>query len=104
GWSVDLSLPIAANSRSATKEHGGAGTNRHITNSFGLNDIRFTVYKWILKPGDNQKGNIQIGLGIKLPTGDYKYEDIFYKNHDSSKVLAPVNASIQLGDGGTGLI
>ena len=103
GWSVDLSLPIAANSRSATLEHGGLGTPRHTTHTFGLGDIRFTAYKWLLKPTVSQKGNVQLGLGIKLPTGDYKYQDYFYRN-DTTKVLAPVNASIGLGDGGTGII
>jgi hypothetical protein len=103
GWSVDLSLPLAANSRSATLEHGGLGTPRHTTHTFGLGDIRLTGYKWLLKPTVTQKGNIQVGLGIKFPTGDYKYQDYFYRN-DSTKVLAPVNASIGLGDGGTGII
>jgi len=103
GWSMDLSLPLAANSRSADKEHGGVGTPRHTTHSFGVGDIRFTVYKWLLTPSVSQKGNIQLGLGIKLPTGDYKYQDYFYKN-DTTKILAPVNASIALGDGGTGVI
>jgi hypothetical protein len=42
-------------------------------------------------------------LGVKLPTGDYKYQDYFYRN-DTTKILAPVNASISLGDGGTGII
>ena len=103
GWSVDVSLPFAANSRSATIEHGGAGTARHITHTFGMGDIRLTVYKWLLSPTVVQKGNIQLGLGVKLPTGDYKYQDYFWRN-DSTKVLAPVNASIGLGDGGTGII
>ena len=103
GWSLDLSIPVAANSRSADKEHGGAGTTRHTTHTFGIGDIRFTAYKWLLKPTVSQKGNVQLGLGIKLPTGDYKYQDYFYKN-DSTKILAPVNASIALGDGGTGII
>jgi len=103
GWSVDFSLPIAANSRSATIEHGGACTLRHTTHTFGIGDIRLTVYKWLLKPSVSQKLNIQLGLGIKLPTGDYKYQDYFYRN-DTTKVLAPVNASIGLGDGGTGII
>jgi len=103
GWSMDLSLPIAANSRSATLEHGGLGTPRHSTHTFGIGDIRFTAYKWLLKPTVYLKGNIQLGIGIKLPTGDYKYQDYFYRN-DSTKVLAPVNASIGLGDGGTGII
>jgi hypothetical protein len=103
GWSIDFSLPISANSRSTSLEHGGPNTTRHITHSFGLNDVRITAYKWLLKPSVSQKGNIQLGLGVKLPTGDYKYQDYFYRN-DSTKLLSPVNPSIQLGDGGTGLI
>ncbi|HEX5655015.1 MAG TPA: hypothetical protein VFX58_18190, partial [Chitinophagaceae bacterium] len=37
-----------------------------------------------------------------MPTGDSRYQDYFYRN-DSTKVLAPVDQAIQLGDGGTGL-
>src|SRR5437660_833923 len=74
GWSLNLSLPLAANSRSATVEHGGAGTPRHVTHTFGLGDVRFTVYKWLLKPSASQKGHIQLGLGLNLPTGDHKYQ------------------------------
>jgi hypothetical protein len=103
GWSLGLSLPVASNTRSATVEHGGAGTPRHSTHSFGIGDVRITAYKWLVNPSVKQNWNLQIGLGLKLPTGDYKYQDYFYRN-DSTKVLAPVSASIQLGDGGTGII
>lgn len=103
GWSLNFSLPVSANSREASLEHGGANTTRHTTRSFGLGDIRLTAYKWLVRPTIKQKGNIQLGLGIKFPTGDYKYQDYFYRN-DSTKVLSAVNPSIQLGDGGTGLI
>ena len=103
GWSVNISLPVTSNSRSSTAEHGGANTTRHITRSFGIGDIRLSAYKWLLAPAVRQKINVQLGLGIKLPTGDYKYQGYFYKN-DSTKVLAPVNPSIQLGDGGTGIL
>jgi len=103
GWSLNFSLPVSANSREASLEHSGANTARHTTNSFGLGDIRFTAYKWLLKPTVKQKGNIQLGIGLKLPTGDYKYQDYFYRN-DSTKILSAVNPSIQLGDGGTGII
>jgi len=103
GWSLNLSVPFASGSRTGSVEHGGANTKRHTTNSFGVGDIRFMVYKWLLPPTVKQRGNIQVGLGFKLPTGDYKYQDYFYRN-DSTKVLSPVNPSIQLGDGGTGII
>jgi hypothetical protein len=103
GWSLDLSIPFTANSRSSTGEHGGLNTKRRSTHSFGIGDVRFTAYKWLLKPSVRQRGNIQLGLGVKLPTGDYKYQDYFYRN-DSTRVFVPVNPSIQLGDGGTGII
>jgi len=103
GWSLNFSLPVSANSRETTIEHGGPNTKRHTTQSFGVGDIRFTAYKWLLTPSVKQKVNIQAGLGIKFPTGDYKYQDYFYRN-DSTKILAAVNPSIQLGDGGTGII
>lgn len=103
GWSLSLAIPILANSREASKEHGGPGTTRHTTKAYGMGDIRFIAAKWLLKCKDNRKGNIQLGLGLKLPTGDYEYKDYFYRN-DSTKVLAPVNPGIQLGDGGLGII
>ena len=56
----------------------------------------------LFDPKTSHKGNLQIGAGIKLPTGNYNYLDYFYKKPDSS-VLGPVDQSIQPGDGGTGI-
>jgi hypothetical protein len=102
GWSVAVSMPVSANSRTNSRDHGGPQTPKHTTHSFGLGDIRFTVYKWLVNTSASTKGNIQAGLGVKLPTGDFRYEDYFYRN-DSTKVMAPVDQAIQLGDGGTGI-
>jgi hypothetical protein len=99
-WSLAIDLPVQANRRSSLYEHGGRA--RHTTRSFGLGDMRISAYRWLLDPAKSMKGNIQAGLGIKLPTGDYKYQDFFYRA-DSTTVLGPVDQSIQLGDGGTGL-
>ena len=103
GWSLDLGFPISANSRTTDLEHGGLNTTRHTTSAFGMGDLQFTVLKWLLKPSANQKGNIQLGLGIKFPTGDYKKQGYFYRN-DTTRILSILNPSIQLGDGGTGII
>lgn len=103
GWSIDVSLPISANSRTSDLEHGGLNTPRYTTHSFGAGDLQLTVFKWLLPIHTDEKGNMQLGLGIKLPTGDYRYQDYFHWD-DTTKVLAPVNASIQLGDGGTGIV
>ncbi len=103
GWSLDFNFPISANSRSTTSEHGGANTPRHTTSTFGIGDLQFVAFKWLLKPTIRQKGNIQLGLGIKFPTGDYKKQGYFYRN-DTTRILSLINPAIQLGDGGTGII
>jgi hypothetical protein len=103
GWSLGITIPVSANSRNNTADHKGLGIlPRYTTRSFGLGDIRLTVYKRLLPVSANKKINLQAGFGVKLPTGDYKYQDYFVRN-DSTKVLAPVDQSIQLGDGGTGI-
>jgi hypothetical protein len=104
-WSLALDVPIVYNERSSLYEHGGNNGGpaaRHITKSFGIGDIRVSAYRWMLDPLTNMRGNIQLGLGLKLPTGDYNYQDFFVKA-DGSKLLGPVDQSIQPGDGGTGL-
>jgi hypothetical protein len=99
-WSIGINLPLSATTRSSLYEHDGK--TRHSTSSVGIGDLRLTAYRWMVDPTKMTRGNVQIGLGLKLPTGDYKYQDFFYRN-DSTSVLGPVDQSIQLGDGGTGL-
>lgn len=100
-WSFMVDVPVLANSRSSLYEHGGK--QRHSTHSFGMGDVRVAVYNWLLNPAKNHKGNIQVGLGIKLPTGDYNYKDYWYNvGVGGAKELRTVDQSIQLGDGGTG--
>jgi len=99
-WSLALFAPVTSNARSSLYEHDGK--NRYSTHSFGLGDVRLAAYHWLFDPAKNEKANVQIGLGLKLPTGDYKYTDYFQKN-DTTRMLGPVDQSIQLGDGGTGI-
>jgi hypothetical protein len=99
-WSIAMTLPILYFTRTSLYEHDGA--TRHGTQSFGIGDTRFSAYRWMFDPAKSHKGNIQLGLGIKLPTGNYNYQDYFFKKADSS-VLGAVDQSIQLGDGGTGI-
>ena len=108
-WSVMIDVPVLANARSSLYEHGlvnGAyiKQERRSTHSFGVGDIRLAAYRWMLNPAKSLKGNIQVGLGIKLPTGDYNYKDYWYNvGPGGTKELRTVDQSIQLGDGGTGI-
>jgi hypothetical protein len=99
-WSLGITLPVLAFGRSSLYEHDGA--TRHNTHSFGIGDARVSIYRWMFDPAEAHKANLQLGLGVKLPTGDYNVQDYFYKKADSS-VLGPVDQSIQPGDGGTGI-
>jgi hypothetical protein len=107
-WSVMVDVPILSNARSSLYEHGLVnGVNnynqRHSMHSFGMGDIRVALYRWLLDPKKNSKGNIQAGLGIKFATGDYDYKDYWYNvGTNGTKELRTVDQSIQLGDGGTG--
>lgn len=108
-WSLLVDVPVLSNARSSLYEHGLVnGTyvkkERHAMHSFGIGDIRVAAYRWLLDPAKSAKANIQLGLGLKLPTGDYDYKDYWYNvGPGGGKELRTVDQSIQLGDGGTGL-
>ncbi len=101
-WSAAIDVPVLSNTRSSLYEHGGS--QRASTSSFGLGDIRISTYAWLLNPAQTKNFNIQLGMGIKFATGSYTYQD-YFKNTGpgGSSLLGPVDQSIQLGDGGTGL-
>ncbi len=98
--SFSVGFPILATSRSQRAHFGN--DDRYQTHSFGIGDMNINVYRWMFDPAKSHKGNLQLGLGIKLPTGDYKYQD-YFPTSDSTKDLRTVDQSIQLGDGGTGI-
>jgi hypothetical protein len=99
-WSLLLDIPVEDNSRSSLYEHANVG--RFSTHSFDVGDMRVALYGWLVDPLKMSRGNIQAGVGIKFPTGNYNYLDYFHTS-DSTKRLGRVDQSIQLGDGGTGL-
>jgi hypothetical protein len=97
-----IGIPTQINTRSSLYEHGR--TERHKSFSRGLGDIRFGIQQWLINPGA-KSWNIQLGSSVKLPTGDYNASDIFYNvGINGSPEVRPVDQSIQLGDGGFGLI
>jgi hypothetical protein len=98
--SLSVGFPVLANARSQRARFGKQ--DRYSTHSFGIGDMNITLYRWMLDPGVARKANFQLGLGLKLPTGDYKYQDYFPVD-EATKELRTVDQSIQLGDGGTGI-
>ena len=72
------------------------------THSAGLGDISMSVRTWLLKPPAESGQNISIGIGVKLPTGKPDVRDtVMTATGPTTQV---VDQSIQLGDGGTGIV
>lgn len=103
-WSIGIDIPLLYNERSSLYEHVSnvKGSPRFSTFSQGLGDIRITAYKWLIAPKQGNKGNLLGGIGLKLPTGNYKATDVFHNTLTTTRV-GPVDQSIQLGDGGLGV-
>lgn len=99
---TSVTIPFVLNSRSSLYEHGR--DERHFTFSRGLADIRAGIGFWLFDPTVTPGGNLAMGLGVKLPTGDYNATDIFYNvGPNGAPQVRPVDQSIQPGDGGFGI-
>lgn len=105
-YSVSFTLPFVQHTRSAPYEHSGI---RRDTSSGGIADVRGSFGAWVWDPTTKPKGNLQVALGFKAPTGDYNAQDTFYQDQDPGAgvdiqpVRRAVDQSIQPGDGGWGV-
>ena len=113
---LNVSLPVSYTDRSSYYEHGGQTTTfpgaRKTSTSAGIGDARIGVSSWLWNPVSHTKSNLMLGVGLKLPTGNWNVQDSFYNvlvtdpvsgNPSRQTVYRPVDQSIQLGDGGLGL-
>lgn len=110
--SFNANLPLIYFDRSSLYEHYGNSLTanpeqkRFRTGSQGIGDLRLSASYWVLNPAKILNGNLSIGLGVKLPTGNPGVKGDFHKlTKDGTDYLItkPVDQSIQLGDGRVGL-
>jgi hypothetical protein len=108
--SAALIVPYIWIDRSSMYEHlGNTSGQRFHTQSQGVGDIRIIGYYNAIPA--RKKIGLNVGLGVKLPTGKYDATDLFHKNTAPQGepvvvglVEGVVDQSIQPGDGGTGAI
>lgn len=105
----NLIIPYVHYDRSSLYEHGlvygsYVKQERRVSSASGLGDIRLSANYWLLDFEKHSGKNISVGLGVKLPSGNYAAEDLFYNvGPDGGNELRPVDQSIQPGDGGFGV-
>jgi hypothetical protein len=97
--SVTLGLPVAAGSVSSA--HGDG--LRHEVSAAGLGDMSLVGTMWLADPPDHAEGNMAVGLGMKVPTGRHDAQAAFYTSATTTE-LRSIDPSIQLGDGGWGIV
>ncbi len=99
--SVDLNVPVVDLSRAQSIRAGQTFGGRFSTQARGLGDISVIARRWLFAPAKNQRRNISLGLGTKVPTGKDDVVDEFQTF--GGPVVQTVDQSIQPGDGGWGI-
>ena len=76
--------------------------------STGLGDTIFGANMWIRNPKTAPRDNYSIGLGVLAPTGNDDVQNTYNSNTTGTgpavEVTAPVDYSIQPGNGGWGMV
>lgn len=97
--SVTLTVPFSRGTHSRYYADG----NRHAVQAAGLGDISGVANFWLRRPSRESAGNVALGLGLKTASGNNGVAGNFFLA-DGSATKSPVDQSIQLGDGGAGVI
>lgn len=106
-YSVFFSIPFMSSSRTrpATLDllRGIKNAPNQVSRSNGFGDASIGGRMWLFKPTPKQaaKGNIAIGVSLKIPTGNEGVTDVVQTATGPRQIV--VDQSIQLGDGGWGL-
>jgi len=109
-FSASLTLPLVTSDRSVPVIDHTTGTilERYSTHAEGLSDVSLRGYAWIFDPHGHPDGNLQLGVGLKFPTGDSRVKDITEIYNPGRGIIIArklyVDQSIQPGDGGLGVI
>lgn len=106
-WSFGINIPYFNAERSSPlRDANRVVVDRSLTQAEGLGDIFVTARRLLWKPLQHPDGNIAMGLGVKIPTGDYDVYDDRERLVNGQSVFTDesVDQSIQPGDGGWGIL
>ena len=101
---LNATLPYVHNERSQVLRQTKPikDTFRYSVFAQGLADVRFSANYWIFNPKTAHKGNIMVGLGVKLNTGSHAKMDDAPQSDGTTKSVV-MDQAIQPGDGGIGV-
>lgn len=79
-----------------------ADGRRHRVSAAGLGDVSIVGSAWVFDPRSHPSGNVSLGMGVKSPSGRNDVRDTYFQPQGT--IDFTVDQSIQLGDGGWGLV
>ncbi len=95
-FSVTADLPVMSASRRAH--------NSPITyTTAGIGDMSFTANGWLWNPAENTRGNVQLGVGVLLPSGKSNITNVVDALDGKGPQTKFVDYSIQPGQGSWGV-
>ena len=100
---LNLTLPYVHNERSQVLRQSAPvkDTFRYSVFAKGLADIRVSANYWVFDPEKAHKGNLMVGLGIKLNTGSTDTYDAAPQSNGTIR-YGINDQALQPGDGGIG--
>lgn len=103
-FQINAVLPWVHNERSQVLRTTKAprDTFRYSVYAQGLGDVRLSANYWLFNPNTAHKGNILLGLGVKLNTGSHSVKDDA-PQADGTTQSVVMDQAIQPGDGGIGV-
>jgi hypothetical protein len=112
-FQVNASIPWVSNERSQvlaiTRDPNTNKTlvgQRYSVFARGLGDIRISGNYWLFDPNKSAKGNIMVGLGVKLNSGSHTQKDeglVLDQNKQVTTQTQMMDQALQPGDGGLGI-
>ena len=97
--SVTMTVPFSHGTHSRFYADG----QRHTVAAGGLGDISAVANVWLRRPTRESSGNLALGFGVKTDSGNNDVIDNYFLA-GGAVTRNPVDQSIQLGDGGVGLV
>lgn len=107
-YSVSFGVPFLMATRSGALRDENREIIRRYTrsNNRGIGDMTLVGRRMMWDPATHRRGNLSLGLGVKLPTGDNMQQQNSLSIVDGEEVLTVGTAdnSVQPGDGGFGVV
>jgi peroxiredoxin len=102
-FSMSVGVPFISSSWGIPMPLAGGRAARVDQVGRGLGDISVSGRTWLLPTKRFTSGNIALGVGLKMPTGNSNVKATYPNIAGTNPQLKPVDQSVQPGDGGWGL-